>query len=221
MRNLSIAPSAPPQVTAAATDKRPRHSHIFKEDQFGHYVEPQWVSARLFQVVDFGPPRARVFDPACGWGRIPASAAAAGFSPIGADIVYRGDDPLAYSEFLFTKADFLAPYAKIPPTWAIVTNPPFRHVRAFTERAVELATYKAAILIPLRRLPAARWLNQLPLEAVLVLTPRPSMPPAAYLSAGHKPGEGKQDFAWLVFSKQTCTGREPRLRWLHRDGGQR
>jgi hypothetical protein len=58
----------------------------------GHYVEPAWCSARLFQVVDFGPPKAQVLDPCCGWGTILRSAAAAGYSPVGTDIIDRRNE---------------------------------------------------------------------------------------------------------------------------------
>ena len=46
------------------------------------------------------------------------------------------------------------------------------------------------MLVPLRRLPAAHWLEHLPLETVWLLTPRPSIPPGSYIAAGHKPGGG-------------------------------
>jgi hypothetical protein len=69
----------------------------------------------------------------------------------------------------------------------------------------------------LRRLPAAHWLQRLPLETVYLLTPRPSMPPGNWVAAGNKPGGGSQDFCWLVFNKRLPTGRSPQLTWLHRD----
>jgi hypothetical protein len=72
------------------------------------------------------------------------------------------------------------------------------------------------MLVPLRRLPAARWLEHLPLETVWLLTPRPSMPPGSSIAAGQKPGGGSQDFCWLVFRKGLFAW-TPRLRWLHRD----
>jgi hypothetical protein len=75
-----------------------------------------------------------------------------------------------------------------------------------------------ALLVPLRRLPAARWLASLPLETVYLLTPRPSMPPGTWIDAGNVPGGGSQDFCWLVINRTLTTG-APRLRWLHRDGG--
>jgi hypothetical protein len=78
-----------------------------------------------------------------------------------------------------------------------------------------IATFKVAMLCPLRRLPAAHWLQRLPLESVYQLTPRPSMPPGTLIAAGHRLGGGTQDFVWLVFNKR-MTAAVPRLRWLHR-----
>jgi hypothetical protein len=68
-------------------------------------------------------------------------------------------------------------------------------------------------------LPAAHWLESLPLETIWLLTPRPSMPPGHWITAGNNPSGGSQDFCWLVFDKQMQLGSAPRLRWLHRDGG--
>ena len=70
--------------------------------------------------------------------------------------------------------------------------------------------------MPLRRLPAARWLKHLPLETIYLLTPRPSMPSASYIAAGGKPGNGTQDFIWAIFNKRT-TASMPAIRWLLRD----
>jgi hypothetical protein len=73
------------------------------------------------------------------------------------------------------------------------------------------------MLVPLRRLPAAHWLKHLPLETVYLLTPRPSIPTAAYIAKGNKPSGDTKDHAWLVFNKQTVVN-SPHVRWLHRDG---
>jgi hypothetical protein len=157
-----------------------------------------------------------VLDPACGWGRTLQAAKAAGYTPIGADIADRRRDPQAFDDFPFMACNFLI---DVPVRWAwsVICNPPFDHVEEFCERALAVATFKVAMLMLQRRLPAARWLRRLPLESVYLLTPRPSMPPASWIAAGNEPGGGTQDFAWLVFNKQSAIDREPRLRWLHRD----
>jgi hypothetical protein len=193
---------------------RPRQTHIFATDPHGHYVDPAWCSARLFAVEFFGAPGALVLDPACGWNHIPRAAAAAGYTVMASDIVDRRRE---VDDIEFHICDFLKG-SPVQSVRSIVCNPPFDHVETFCERALEVATYKVAMLTPLRRLPAARWLERMPLETVYLLTPRPSMPPGSWIAAGNIPGGGSQDFCWLVFNKQT-TATAPRLRWLHRDEG--
>ena len=201
--------------------KRPRHAHNFDREPLGHYVEPEWTSRRLFEVEEFGPPKAIVLDPACGWMRIPLAAAAAGYTAHAADVVDRRRRNSAESELarvFFTVRDFLTdPPIRRP--WAIAVNPPYHLIREFTERAVEVAVFKIAVFMPVRRLPAAQWLRHLPLETIHLLTPRPSVPTGAYIEEGGKVGGGTQDFAWLVFNKRDTIVTAPRLRWLHRDGG--
>jgi hypothetical protein len=201
----------------AVNGATPRHSHVFPLQAEGFYVEPHWCSARLFAVEDFGATGARILDPACGWGRILLAAKIAGFTAVGSDIVDRRSDSHAFTQFPFTICDFLT-RSPIRSAWSIVCNPPFDHVEEFCNRALEVAVYKVAMLTPLRRLPAARWLRQLPLESVFLLSPRPSVPPGAWIAAGHKPANGTQDFVWLVFNAQMPAGREPKLRWLQRRG---
>jgi hypothetical protein len=182
-------------------------AHIWPREQAGHYVEPEWCSIRLFEEEWFGPAGSLVFDPAAGWCRIPKAAAAAGYTALGADIVDRRlNRQMLDGSIAFATGDFLE-RPPIPAVHSIVCNPPFNHIQAFCERALEIATHKVAMLVPLRRLPAARWLGGLPLETVWVMTPRPSMPPGSYIAAGNKPGGGSQDFCWLVFRKGLSPGR--------------
>ena len=130
-------------------------------------------------------------------------------------LLARGDDRAALP---FRQHDFLN--GGLPTkgaVQAIICNPPFDHVEAFCERALTIAQHKVAMIMLLRRLPAANWLDRLPLETVYMLTPRPSMPPGEWIEAGNKPGGGQQDFCWLVFKKHWPM-RPATLRWLHRDG---
>lgn len=206
-RGVQSHKPSPRQVQA-----RPRHAHIFELEPHGHYVEPEWYSARLFEEEFFGRPGTLLFDPACGWGRILRTAQRAGFTVSGADIVDRLDRK-ALGHIPFHVCDFLK-YLLYPSIQVIVCNPPFDRVEEFCTRALEITTFKAAMIVPVRRLPAAHWLR-LPLRTVYLMTPRPSMPPGKYTAEGNKPGGGTIDFCWLVF-EQKFRG-EPRMRWLHRE----
>ena len=193
---------------------KPLRAHIWERDPQGHYVEPEWTSGRLFDEEHFGPAETLVLDPACGWGRILKSARSAGYATRGADIVDRLDRK-SLGRVPFRVGDFLE-RPLLPSVPAIVCNPPFDHIQEFCERALQVATFKVAMLVPLRRLPAARWLQGMPLETIWVMTPRPPMPPGSYIAAGGEPGGGTADFCWLVFRKNLIAW-TPRWRWLHRD----
>jgi hypothetical protein len=132
------------QLTARGEGRsRPRHSRIFARAEHDHYVEPAWCSARLFAVESFGPPGARVLDPACGWGRILRAAKRAGYTPIGGDIVDRLQRrELGLHGVAFSRRDFLT--APIPKDiTSVVCNSPFKGdlLRRFCERAVETAKF--------------------------------------------------------------------------------
>jgi hypothetical protein len=199
--------------------RRLRSTHIFDRDGRDHYVEPAWTAARLFEMESFGAARALVYDPCCGWGRVPHAAAAAGYTAVGSDVVDRSHDPYTCDGFQFFIHDFLRGSPPIPRPWSIVFNPPYSGdcIQGFVDRALDLARHKIAALVPLRRLPAAHWLESKPLETICLLTPRPSLPTGAYILAGNEPGGGSQDFAWLVFNKLRTSIGAPRVKWLHRD----
>jgi hypothetical protein len=187
----------------AVAEKRPENSHIWDREEHEHYVEPEWCSRRLFAVEDFTGP---IFDPCCGFGHILKSAEAAEHETWAADIVDRGFPGTNVEDF-FTSTNNPAD---------IVSNPPFDKFQPFALRALEVCYQKVALVWLVRTLPAARWLRQTPLARIHLLTPRPSMPPGHTITAGEKPGGGKQDFCWLVWDK-AHTG-PASIGWLHRDG---
>jgi hypothetical protein len=173
----------------------------------------------LFEVESFGAKGDVVADLCCGWGHILHNAIHADYRAIGVDIVDRRHEAQSYNGFEFIRADSLTSPPPISAAHSVVMNTPYEanFIERFTKTALSIAAYKVAVLVPLRRLPAARWLRPLPLETIYLLTPRPSLPPADYIRAGKKPGGGAQDFAWLIFNKQTTAKAPPRVRWLCRD----
>ena len=173
------------------------------------FVEPEWVSRRLFEDYPFD---GWIVDPCAGSGSIPRSAKAAGFKAFGSDLI-----PL--SEDVVGGIDFLHAAYRLPTRapWSIVCNPPFSRLREFAEKAVAL-TLRSALLAPAHRLAAAHWLEALPLSDLAYVTPRPSMLPYAELlariEAGEPLGAGRQDFAWLIFDRLHAIRR---VGWLHRE----
>jgi hypothetical protein len=192
----------------AVIGKRLRRSHIWSRDADDFYVEPQWVNERLFAAEDFGRDRI-LLDPCCGTGRIATAARAFGYKVKACDIVDRGFSSTRVEDFLERRS--LA-------AGSVVGNPPFNLVQMFARHALlDLHAAKVALVFPVARLNAAhRWLKDLPLRRVWLLTPRPSMPPGHVIARGEKPGGGKVDFAWLVFEHGYAGSAE--LAWLHRDG---
>jgi hypothetical protein len=186
-----------------------RDSHIFEKAEDGWYVEPDWCSARLFEAETFAK---RIHDPACGGGTILRSAEAAGYIGSGGDLVDRCKR--RHRNYGFLQADFLTLPGYPMRNTSIVCNPPFDHVEEFCQRACSMVD-KVAMIMLTRRLNAAHWLRELPLQTIYLLTPRPSMPPGAWIAAGNKPGGGTQDFCWIVMQKGYK--KAPQLKWLHRD----
>jgi hypothetical protein len=185
---------------------RPEASHIWQREEHEHYVEPEWCSKRLFEVEKFEGP---IWDPCCGFGRIPDAARAAGHFVRASDIADRGYEPEGGK---IVKSFFDSTLG----CKNIVCNPPFDIFQRFATHALSVSTHKVAMIWLVRTLPAARWLRQTPLARIHLLTPRPSMPPGHVITAGEKPGGGKQDFCWLVWDKRH-TG-PATIGWLHRDG---
>jgi hypothetical protein len=187
---------------------RKRRAHIFDREKRGHYVEPAWVSYRLFEAEKFP---VNIYDPACGWGTTLKSAEIFSHCVSGSDIIDRRRHKLGK---YFRKLNFLIWSGSLRDV-GVVCNPPFDHVQEFCEHALKLGAAKVAMICLVRRLNAAHWLQQLPLRRIWLLTPRPSMPPGSWIAAGNKPGGGTQDFAWLIFERGYA-GR-PEISWLHRD----
>jgi hypothetical protein len=184
-------------------EPRKRESHIWVRDKYDHYVEPRWVSERLFDVEPFV---GNIVDPACGFGNIVEAARAHGYSASGRDIVDRGYPGTVVQDFMDC--------SDRPDN--IVCNIPFDIAAKFTQHALRLIRNKLAIIFPVARLNAAHhWLERMPLLRVWFLTPRPSMPPGHVVAAGGKAAGGREDFCWIVFSVGHLG--PPEIKWLHRD----
>jgi len=179
------------------------NAHVWEREEHEHYVEPYWCSNRLFEEERFD---GGIWDPCCGFGRIPDGAIMAGIGGIGTDLVDRGYRRLG-GTIDFMKCDHI-----FAPN--IVCNPPFDIAPAFAQRAL-MVPGKVAMIFPTARLNAAHWLRGTPLKRVWLMTPRPSMPPGHTIAAGKKPGGGKMDYCWLVWEHghEGCA----ELRWLQRD----
>ena len=155
-----------------------------------------------------------IVDPCAGMGRIMTAAHNAGYPAHGYDINPR--------QSWIRKQDFM----DVGDSYDnIVSNPPFTLCEATKERPNSLVSFalmrarkKLALLMPTLWMQAdkrSRWLETTPLYKVLMLTPRPSMPPGAVIEAGEKPQGGRQDFAWFIW-KQGHVG-PVTIGWLRRE----
>lgn len=183
------------------TAVRQKDAHIWERDPHDWYVEPHECSAALFAAEDFS---GRVWDPACGVGRILESARAAGLSAVGTDIVNRGEACEAVLDFLNHEA--------IVGFDHIVSNPPFGCSEEFVQRAISSVPLggKVAMLLPLVWITGFSskrdWLPDSPLKTLMPISPRPSMPPGAVVMSGQKVGNGTKDFAWFVWQRGYSEG---------------
>ena len=206
-------------IEAIAT---PKNAHTWSREANDWYVEPAWTAARLFETPIFSRGMT-ILDPACGMGTIVESACLSGMTGLGADIVPRWEArPEVDRLGAYAVADFLS--GQWPDTSerraldAIVSNPPYKAAQQFAELALERSPI-VALLLPTKWLQGdrrARWLRTTPLHRVLMLCPRPSMPPGHVILCGEKPGNGTVDFAWFCWFRGYQG--EPQIGWLHRDG---
>jgi hypothetical protein len=202
-------------TSATATLRGPlrkRESHLWAREEHDWYVEPEWCSARLFQMERFDGP---VWDASCGGGNILRSARAAGLEAVGSDIVQRG------------AADFIGDFLTLGAEWPgdILGNPPFdlcddrkTKTHPWPQHALRIARGKVALLLPANWVQGdqrSRWLQHSGLARVLFIAPRPSMPPGQVIAAGGKPGNGTTDYAWFIWRPGHNGPAE--IGWLRRD----
>jgi hypothetical protein len=114
---------------------RKRESHLWARDPHDFYVEPSWLSERLFAAVPF---ITEILDPACGCGRIVEAARSAHLPAMGADIVDRGFPGTIVGDFFDWRE----------PVGNIVCNPPFAIAEQFVAHALTIARQQVAMLLP-------------------------------------------------------------------------
>lgn len=199
---------------------REKRAHLWEREPDNWYVEPHWVSRRLFEVEVF---EGVVVDPCAGMGNIVQSAIEAGLPAHGYDVRERG--------FLHVTGgvDFFRD--QVGPNDNIVSNPPYgkrpdplpsergRWEEQFIQLALTRARRKVAVFLDanwINSASRAAWLETLPLTRVWSVGPRPPCPPGPFLRAGGKAGNGRTDYAWYVFEH----GHDgpPTVHWLRRDG---
>ncbi len=188
---------------------RQLNARVWKRDPDDYYTEEHWCSWRLFEDELF---EGQIYDPACGSGRIVRSARMAGYDAYGSDKIKRSSLCREVFDFCDTWP------RRRPKPQNIVSNPPFKIAELFVDLVLERCERKAAMLLPHDWLTGddrSRWLETKPLRRVLVMTPRPSMPPGHAIEAGHKATGGKQDFDWYIF-EPGYRGRAE-VGWLRRD----
>ncbi len=175
------------------------------------YVEPREATqALLLNEWFYGT----MLDPACGEGRIVEECQRAGLSCSGMDIKWRGEIDKPPTWYL-RSSDFLGGgetgYFSFD---SIITNPPFKLLTPFIERALEMARWKVAIFCKLQSLEGITRLNKVyrkyPLARVHVFADRQSCPPGG---EGIKNTGTKLAYCWQVYEH----GHKgpPTLHWLN------
>lgn len=188
----------------------------YDKSPFDWYVEPSFPIAQLIVhelmvtgcVTDWGT----VWDPACGMGTVLKTFdyCLKDAKLHATDIEFRG---YAGGNGLFQELDFVGGIdfvrSAAPKTrFSIVSNPPYSYLKgiseAFARRALELATEKVAMLLPIKWQGSQarhRLFTEFPPTRIWILSERPSMPPGAMVEAlGDKAFKrGKVDYMWVVW----------------------
>lgn len=190
------------EIASAGFDKSPRD----------WYVEPDWATGELIAAereIDGDASWGTVWDPACGMGTILSRFQDNRYWVWSSDIEFRG---YAGGGF-FQELDFVGNTefvrsAAPKKRFSIVSNPPYSYVKGISEpfvrRALELATEKVAMLLPIKWQASQgrhRLFTEFPPTRIWILSERPSMPPGAMVEAlGDKAFKrGKVDYMWVVW----------------------
>ena len=192
----------------------PHHSGFPRHpDEF--YIEDDWCFDALPAILGAAEFAKGIYDPAVGVGTIPLAAIRSGFPAMGSDKI---DRPKA-GPFNSGVRDFLEP--RTQPGWAanIVTNPPFKKLIEFIEKALTETRPGGvvAVLAPLSFLASQErygFFQRPEVERIIFLSKRSSMPDGDALLAGAvKRGGGKVDYAWAVFRAGGRRGADVTSHW--------
>jgi SAM-dependent methyltransferase len=214
--------------------RKAKKTHAWPRHPDDWYVEEGWTSARLLEHLQAQGITGPLLDPGCGFGQIVFNAKRLGIEARGSDIKPRWRDFGGFRpshERLFRQVDFLNGHW--PPRGVIyaepkiiMSNPPFRKVRAFYDAAIARASH-VIFLLPSTWLNGAEtsaWLETTPLKCVYPLGPRPSMPPGDYLLAGNIPKGGRCDHSWYEWDARVeprIAGGRPEVMGIRRDDTRR
>ena len=159
--------------------------YVRKNDDW--YIQPRRCIESLINSVPF---EGTIHDPACGSGKIPKTFGEYGFTTTGSDLRNRG-----FGE----QKDF---FQDLRIRSNIVSNPPYNLSERFIIHALSVTVGRVAILARVAFLNGQRRYASLyskyPPETVVILSRRPSMPPAGQNII---PVGGKTDFCWIVWNK--------------------
>ena len=217
-------------MDSEAPTKRRKDAHLWEQEEHHWYVEPAFAVEALFNRFPFV---GNIYDPACGGGNILEVAnrvRPSGYHLVGSDVVDRRDIAARGDRtFRFFQADFVASADAAEEAAAnlcrhgivhnIISNPPYKHGRAFVEAACRIATERVAMLFQQKFLSSIErhgWFRS-PLTRpshVLILSRRPSMLPGHVLAAGEKAGGGFHDYCWIVWDRRDVKRRQTIIDWV-------
>ncbi len=186
-----------------------------KRHPWDWYVEEQWVTHRLIDMLDLDPD-VTYLDPCAGQLHIPLALDERGYRAYGTDLF----DRIGRDHRLFMGTyDFLGDQRHILEAGgplSIIMNPPFSYqdgrlvhglAEKFIRRALSIASHKVCALLPVKWLSSAgryRLFSELPPAGIWILCERPSMPPGDMIEqlGVNAFDNGKIDYMWVVWDKQ-------------------
>lgn len=189
--------------------RAPKAKHSGRDrEALDWYREPRWAVEALFGTLPILGP---VLDPAAGGGTIPDVARSRGIEAWGTDLAHR-DVPGVIGGH-----DFLNQRTCLQPV-DIVSNPPYKHAVAWLHRSLEVASHRVCLLVRndfLSSQDRYGLFKGTPVEGVLILSRRPSMPPGP--ADPDEAKGGQHDFCWIVWNKTLPEAHRPWIDWLDPD----